>query len=56
MASNHRENTRREIQHLLDMVQKQIVSTTTQLELLTEQYTHLVRMWDETEHQDAADV
>jgi hypothetical protein len=43
------ENTRKEIQHMLDMVQRQIVATTAHLELLTEQYTHLYRMWEEIE-------
>lgn len=50
------ENTRKEIQHMLDMVQRQIVAATTQLELLTEQYAHLYRMWEETEETATADV
>lgn len=33
-----------EVKHLMDMVQKQIVATVTQLELLTEQYEHLTKM------------
>jgi uncharacterized protein YuzB (UPF0349 family) len=54
--TTHCEKTRQEIYRLLDMVQKQIVATTTQLELLTEQYTHLVRMWEETEQREVDNV
>jgi hypothetical protein len=50
------ENTRKEIQHMLDMVQQQIVTTTTQLELLTDQYARLYRMWEDTEQAETPNV
>lgn len=52
MAPKSREIVRYEIQQLLDLVQKQIVSTTHQLESLTDQYQRLLHMWEATEQPD----
>ena len=56
MTSTSRDVVRYEIQQLLDIVQKQIVVTTRQLETLTDQYSHLIKMWEATEDDYSMDA
>ena len=56
MTSTSRDVVRYEIQQLLDIVQKQIVVTTRQLETLTDQYSHLIKMWEATEDDHSMDA
>jgi hypothetical protein len=56
VTSTSRDVVRYEIQQLLDIVQKQIVVTTRQLETLTDQYSHLIKMWEATEDDHSMDA